>query len=199
MRKDKIIILNIIIVILGIVFIYSVCTVLKKDKGKLDDEQRDCLFDKNILKVVLKTNISYEDKKLKNTHLLNKYNESVYLNSIMDTLPVLFLYVPMQGCEKCIEDIIALIYEFPDNKKVSRVKILIKSPNFRSFLAVYGNNKINIEAFYVQDELGLKLEQFDTPFLFLSDSNLKADHFFLLDKNIPDINRFYIEKVFSLL
>ncbi|HRW61983.1 MAG TPA: hypothetical protein P5132_00775 [Bacteroidales bacterium] len=199
MKENKKIVLNIIIIVLGIIFIYSGYTVFKKDNGEFNNEQRECLFEKTILQVVLKTNISYEDTKLKNAQLLDKHNKSIHLKSIMDSLPCLFLYVPMQGCEKCVDDIIVLIKEFSDTNKIHKVKILVRSPNFRSFLAVYGNNGINIEAFYVQEELGLKLEQFDTPFLFLSDSSLYTDHFFLLDKNIPEINQFYIEKVFSLV
>lgn len=190
---------NLIFVILSGTFLVLLFLFVKQKEVSFSENRREYLFKNNILEIVLKTNIRYEDAKLNDVSLLNTNNQSLYLNTILDTIPGLFLYVPLTGCDKCVEDIYDLIKkEVSLNKNNLKVYLLVKSPNFRSFLANNFEFGTNIEAYYInQGWLGLDIEHLDTPFLFVADYNFRANCFFLVDKNLPEINEYYLKKIFS--
>jgi len=192
---------NLIIVILSGTFLVLLFLFVKQKEISFSENQRKYLFKNNILEIVLKTNIRYENAKLNDVSLLNTNNQSLYLNTILDTIPSLFLYVPLAGCDKCVEDIFDLIKkEVSLNKKNIKVCLLVKSPNFRSFLANQFEIGTNIEAYYIDKGwLGLEIEHLDTPFLFMADQSFRANCFFLVDKNLPEINEYYLKKIFSTL
>lgn len=184
---------------LSVTFLVLVFLFYKNNETYSLAKQRECLFEKQILEIVLKTNIRFEGAKLNDLSLLNKDNQSLYLSSILDTVPSLFLYMPLEGCTKCVEDIYPLITKHM-SESTKKVYLLVKSPNFRSFKVTQMENTVNVESFYINEGwLGLDIEHFDTPFLFLADKTLRANSFFYVDKNIPHINEYYIENIFSNL
>ncbi|MGE0089825.1 MAG: hypothetical protein AB7S50_10185 [Bacteroidales bacterium] len=193
------IITNIIIALLGMVFLYVLFVFFNSKQIDSIEDQKGCLFEKQILEIVLKTNILYEGVKLNNINVLDRDGHSHNLKYFLDTMPGLFLYVPFEGCNKCVEDIIDLMKKYSKLESNNvKVFLLIKSPNFRSFLANQIEEECNIKSLYIKEGwLGLDIEKLDTPFLFITDKKLFADKFFLIDKNIKDINRFYIENIFS--
>lgn len=196
--KIKKTIANITTVLLSVFFLVLVFLLFKQKETSFLNKQREYLFKNQILEIVLKTNIRYEGVKFNDLVLLDRKNQSFKLSSKLDTSPRLFLYAPLQGCDKCIEDIYPVIKKYTSiDKNQLKVYLLVKSPNFRSFLANQPDEKSNIEAYYIKEGvLGLDIENLDTPFLFLADQSFKIECFFLIDKNIPDINEYYLKKIF---
>ena len=188
---------NVIVVILLGVFSFVVYVFFNSKPVSSQNEDREDLFEKQIMEIVLKTNILYEGSKLNDIVVLDKEGRDFTLKSILDTTPSLFLYVPQEGCGVCVEQVYDILKEYIKlgNDEI-KVYLLVKSPNFRSFIANQDGEENKIKPLYIKEGwLGLDIEQLDTPFLFITDKNLIADHFFLIDKNIEHINRFYIEIV----
>lgn len=198
MKLNFKIISNFIIVFLVGVFLYVVFVFFSPRQEDTIDDYNESLFEKQILEIVLKTNILYEGSKLNDIVVLDHNSNDFYLSEILDADLNLCFYVPLEGCDPCVDQMYDIIKESIRLKNSNiKVYLLVKSPNFRSFVASQ-DDKSNITSLYIKEGwLGLDLEKLDTPFLFMANENLVADQFFLVDKSLEQINRFYVEKIIS--
>lgn len=111
----------------------------------------------------------------------------------------LILYLPMWGCDLCIEDHLALIENRPNKFEKSDVIVITSFESQSQFRMFVKANKFENIFNLKKSSFGFKSEETALFSLFILDNNLITHHFYTPSRHLPHISELFFDKAFTYI
>lgn len=141
---------------------------------------------------------------LKNILLTTGDNNKIMLSSILKSdKPKLVFFYSQLNCQVCVDTEIEKLKMFSKIIGIDNIVIICSYENRKDFLIFKKINNLNLKIYNLglKNTLGLPLEKYNIPFLFMANSKFRAQDIFVPFKGFPSISdmyyKFILDKYFK--
>ena len=140
---------------------------------------------------------SNEDTKVTNLSISDIKGNMYKLKEIVTNDKYLVLYFDENACSLCVEKELELMKQYFYDVK-ERIIILTNFKNYKDYFNFIETNKIDFKIFNMNNKkLGYKIENVSLPYVFILDPSMKAEYFFIPDKNLKGWSDDYYEAIYK--
>jgi len=121
-------------------------------------------------------------------------NEHVSIERVLKSGSFLVFRYSRYDCNLCVDQLLEKLHVFFKGSE-SRVCLMIDGMTEREFKIKYGSKGIKFPVFFLDNNLGLSLENKNLPFLFVLSPDFRADKIFVPFKEFPRQTDAYLKNI----
>ncbi len=171
-------------------------------KVKSANQQIEIISEKTELKNNILLNNLYfllesENEKIDGEILLeSESGKDVRLAELVSSKPKLFLRYSELQCDMCIDYSLKYLNSIADSIGHTNVVILASYKTMRELSIFKRINKINFPVYRIPEEgLGIPIESYSIPYLFIANESLRAENLHILNKDIVEMSSIFLSLI----
>lgn len=171
-----------------------------------------CIQDKSEIEKPNELNIVYKEMILRQSYYGGNLNiqpdmaisdnngNNIKLQFVVNGKPKLVFRFTDLHCSVCIKAIIPYLKSFSEKIGSSNIILFVSQSNLKYIKLLYSDYHLDFPFFIVPyNSLKNDIENFNSPYLFIMTSDLKAQKAFIPDKSLPEITEYYLSAISDII
>lgn len=134
----------------------------------------------------------------KNAKLITIDEDTIIISDILNKTPKVFYYYSELSCSVCFEEELRNLENASEKIGKENIILLVSFRKLRDITALIRIHQIDFKLYNLNFRpIGIPVEDYNVPFVFLADNTYKINHLFIPSKEINNLSDMYYDIIYN--